>query len=41
MAEIILSIYATGGFIALVLIVYFIYKRIQDRKKENFEKRNS
>jgi len=36
-----LFIYFIGGLIVFSLIVYFIVKRIEDKGKEDFEKRDN
>lgn len=30
-----------GGIIAAIVVFYLIYNRIQEKKKENFEKRDN
>lgn len=37
----ILFIYLFAGLIALFLLIYFIMKRIEDKEKEDFEKRDN
>jgi uncharacterized membrane protein len=41
LVNIIFSIYGLGVLIALVLLIYFIVKRVKDKKTENFEKRDN
>jgi uncharacterized membrane protein len=41
MTWIIAGIYGFGFIIFLILLLYIIVKRIEDRKKEKFEKRNN
>jgi flagellar biogenesis protein FliO len=41
LVNIIFSIYGLGVLIALILLVYFIVKRVKDKKSENFEKRDN
>jgi len=41
LVNIVFSIYGLGVLIALVLLVYFIVKRVKDKKTENFEKRDN
>ena len=38
---IILFIYLMAGLIVLFLLIYFIMKRIEDKEKEDFEKRDN
>ena len=33
--------YFFGGIALLFLLIYFLMKRLEDRKKEKFEKRNN
>lgn len=37
----IMVLYALGAVIVLSAIVYFIFKRIKDKEKEDFEKRDN
>ena len=39
--ELILTIYGGIGIIVLGLLIYFIIKRIQEKSKEDFEKRDN
>lgn len=39
--ELILMIYGGIGIIVLGILAYLIYKRIQEKKKEDFEKRDN
>ncbi|HPG11329.1 MAG TPA: FeoB-associated Cys-rich membrane protein [Chitinophagaceae bacterium] len=39
--ELILMIYGVIGIIVLGILVYLIYRRIQDKKNEDFEKRDN
>jgi len=39
--ELIEQFVKVGGFAVLALLVYFIYKRMQDKDKEDFEKRDN
>jgi len=39
--EILLSIYGVIGLAVLVIIVYLIFRRIEIKKKEDFEKRDN
>jgi len=41
LVSIVFSIYGLGILIALILLVYFIVKRVRDKKSENFEKRDN
>jgi hypothetical protein len=38
---VILGVYGLGGFALLVLLIYFIIKRIEAKKLEDFEKRDN
>ena len=40
MAAVVVFFYGLGFLIVGVLLVYFIIKRLQDRKNEDFEKRD-
>ena len=38
---IIAAFYGLAGIVFLILLIYVILKRLEERKKENFEKRNN
>jgi hypothetical protein len=40
-AKVILSLYAFGAVVVIILLIYLIDKRIKDRDKEDFEKRDN
>jgi hypothetical protein len=40
MAAVLVFFYGLGFLVAGILLVYFIIKRYQDRKNEDFEKRD-
>ncbi|MDH5398018.1 MAG: hypothetical protein OEX02_07720 [Cyclobacteriaceae bacterium] len=33
--------YFLGGVVAVALLIYFVMKRLEDKKKERFEKREN
>ncbi len=39
--NILLGLYAGGWIIILILLIYLIFKRIEDKKKEKFEDRDN
>ncbi len=39
--KVILWIYAIGAVIAVILLIYFIIRRIKIKKKEDFEERDN
>jgi len=39
--QLILFIYGGIGIIILILLIYFIIRRIDEKKKEDFEKRDN
>ena len=41
LVNIIFSVYGLFFAVALVLLVYFIVKRVKDKKTEDFEKRDN
>lgn len=38
---ILLGIYALIAFVVIVALIYVLIKRLQDKEKENFEKRDN
>lgn len=38
---VILATYGIGGFVLLLLLIYFIIKRIDAKKQEDFENRDN
>jgi len=40
-ANIMVALYGLGITALAVLLIYLIFKRIKDRKKENFERRDN
>ncbi len=39
--NILTELYIGGWIIILILLIYFIFKRIEDKKKEKFEDRDN